>query len=641
MRLDISQFAAAYNEQGEDIELSEDMLNALDATFTNLENKHCSAIVRFAYDPNFAGTENVHEPSIEMINRHQEQLGPVLSKHAECIVSVELGLFGKWGEMHSGDKCNQENYNKTIDKWLEVLPDSIPISVRTPGHYAGWAGVDRAKLDENVTVKGEDAYRVGIYNDGYLGSYNDLGTYANRDVELSWIDNQAKHTLFGGEIVLNSNSGDVKNTAAYMEKEAFITHTSYLNIEWNYNVINAMKEEVYSGKDPLYAGMTGFEYIRNHLGYRYVVRDVRLTKETTAKENFGIEADIENVGFANIVKDKELILILKNDSNTYYFNTSDIKADGESNPSLNVTAVNDDPTAWNLREKVTFKAVCDLPDDMELGDYKVYLRIADDGESEGLNGYPVRFANADKESNESLESVVSIWEEVLGANYLGKVNITDVTDNPSGVGTTGDNSKGENGENGSVSNTSSEDAASGQTKEPQDKDLGDKESDSQSVTLGNGVKPGKVLSTYSSDGKFSEKVLVTSVDIAKKTGTVTILSLRPNSKKLIINDEYVYYGLPLKITEIADGACKNNKKITSITIGKNVTKIGSKAFYGAKNCKTIKIKSTRLTAKKVGKKAFGNIYKKVKVKVPKKKYKSYKKWLYKKGISKKAKLKKM
>ena len=403
---------------------------------------------------------------------------------------------------------------------------------------------------------------------------------------------------------------------------------------------------------------------------------MRLTKETTAKENFGIEADIENVGFGNIVKDKELILILKNDSDTYYFNTSDIKAEGEGDSSLNVTAVNDDPTAWNSREKVTFKAVCDLPDDMELGDYKVYLRIADDGESAGLNGYPVRFANADKESNESLESVVSIWDEVLGANYLGNVKITDVTvdpstddpsgddpstddpsagnsgvddpsgddpsaDNPSGVGAADDNSKRENGENGSVLNTSSEDAASGQTKDTQEKDLGDKESDGQSVTLGNGVKPGKVLSAYSPDGKFSEKVLVTSVDIEKKTGTVTLLSLKPNSKKLIINDVYVYYGLPLKITEIADGACKNNKKITSITIGKNVTKIGSKAFYGAKKCKTVDIRSTKLTSQKVGKKAFGNIYKKVKVKVPKKKFKSYKKWLYKKGISKKAKIKKM
>jgi len=40
---------------------------------------------------------------------------------------------------------------------------------------------------------------------------------------------------------------------------------------------------------------------------------------------------------------------------------------------------------------------------------------------------------------------------------------------------------------------------------------------------------------------------------------------------------------------------KNNKKITSVVISKNVTTIGKCAFYGAKSVKKITIKSKTLT----------------------------------------------
>ena len=673
LRLDISNFAAAYNSNGVDIDLTQDMLNALDTTLANLENNHCSAIVRFAYDPGFGGKDTIHEPAIEMINRHQEQLGPILSKHADCIVSVELGLFGKWGELHSGAQVSQDNFNRAIDKWLEVLPDSIPISVRTPGQYASWANVERAKLNENITVKGTKEYRVGIYNDGYLGSGSDLGTYVNRQVEIEWLANQAKHTLFGGEIVGYIDNDEPKNTAAYMETEAFTTHTSYLNIAWNNTVIDAMKKESYSGSDPLYKGKTGFEYIRNHLGYRFVVRDVRLTKETTAFENFGIEADIENVGFANLVKEKQAILILKGDNDTYYIpvsrlfetnNDSNAGADvgdGQGQKELNESVENGNPWEWDSTKTITFKAICDLEDDMPLGDYKVYLRIANDTESTGTDGYPVRFANADLnlptiQGDETNDAVVSVWNEELGANYLGDVRITDqlpesdedgqdVQDDNAASSQDDNNSGGQEGQNNNPNNQNGPGGIGEQSGTGNQSGQGDnKDQDSQpgsSVTLGAGVKAGDTIGWKAPDGSAGDSILVTNVDYKNKTGTATVVWHKEAGKTIEIKDEYEYYGLTLKITAIADGACKDNKKATSVIIGKNVKKIGKKAFYGLKKCNTLTIKSTKLTAKNVGKNAFGNMKKNIKVKLPKKKYKAYKKWIYKKGLSKKAAIKKI
>ena len=55
--------------------------------------------------------------------------------------------------------------------------------------------------------------------------------------------------------------------------------------------------------------------------------------------------------------------------------------------------------------------------------------------------------------------------------------------------------------------------------------------------------------------------------------------------------------------------------------------------------KTLTIKSSKLTAKKIGSKAFSKTPKKMTVKVPKKKFKAYKKMLIKRGVNKKAKFK--
>ena len=97
-------------------------------------------------------------------------------------------------------------------------------------------------------------------------------------------------------------------------------------------------------------------------------------------------------------------------------------------------------------------------------------------------------------------------------------------------------------------------------------------------------------------------------------------------------------GKSFKVTAIGNNAFHGYKKLKSVSVGKNVKKIGTKAFYGCKNLKKIIIKNKQLQAKKVGNKAFKGIYSKVNIKVPKPKLKSYKKILRAKGVGKRAKI---
>ena len=75
-----------------------------------------------------------------------------------------------------------------------------------------------------------------------------------------------------------------------------------------------------------------------------------------------------------------------------------------------------------------------------------------------------------------------------------------------------------------------------------------------------------------------------------------------------------------------------------MVIPSSIEKIGKQAFYGCKNLKNITIKTTKLTKKRVGSKAFFGIHAKAVIKVPKKKLSAYRKMLKARGVTKKEKV---
>ena len=98
-------------------------------------------------------------------------------------------------------------------------------------------------------------------------------------------------------------------------------------------------------------------------------------------------------------------------------------------------------------------------------------------------------------------------------------------------------------------------------------------------------------------------------------------------------------GVTYKVVQINDKAFKGCKKLTKVTIGNNVKKIGKEAFAQCTRLKTINMKkASGITS--IGKKAFTKIQAKAKITVPAKKLKKYKKLLKKAGVPKKAVIKK-
>ena len=137
-----------------------------------------------------------------------------------------------------------------------------------------------------------------------------------------------------------------------------------------------------------------------------------------------------------------------------------------------------------------------------------------------------------------------------------------------------------------------------------------------------------------------------SVKVGKNTYKVTdgekksvaFAAAKSNAKSVTVPSSVVIQGVKYSVTSIADGAFKNNKKLTSVVIKAKITNIGKQAFAGCKNLKKITIQSAVL--KKVGAKAFKGVHAKCKIFVPAKKYSSYKKLLSGKGQKKSVKIKK-
>ena len=94
------------------------------------------------------------------------------------------------------------------------------------------------------------------------------------------------------------------------------------------------------------------------------------------------------------------------------------------------------------------------------------------------------------------------------------------------------------------------------------------------------------------------------------------------------------------VTKIGDKAFYNCSSLTSITIPAGVNKIGKMAFYNCKKLRTIVVKTSKLTSRNIGSKAFAGTYAKAAIKVPVKQLNTYKKLFKSKGMGPKAVYKK-
>lgn len=382
LRIDISAFSKAVNGNTDKL-LTQEALDGLKGLLSYLKEKDKNAVVRFAYDPSYDGNKD-KEPALQIILKHIGQVCPLLNGFENTVTAVEVGLIGPWGEMHSSAIANAEHISPLIEAFL-ANTQNISVLVRTPKMIYNYLGITVNDIDGYVIPATEKAYRLGLFNDGYLGSGSDLGTYTDRQREVEFLSRQTDHLPFGGEVVVpGSPLHDIEVCLPEMNK----INLSYLNIEWNNQVIDKWKGSYYTkecGTDKVYYGKTAFNYIENRMGYRFVLKR-SVVEYSVIFDRLDVELTLENVGFGNLNRTKHAKLIFTDESGEVKF-----------------TKTLDDFTG-------STSITCSAELNLEKGKYEVYLRLYGE-EVEGNPVYCLQFAND------------GLWNAELKANKIGGVEV--------------------------------------------------------------------------------------------------------------------------------------------------------------------------------------------------------------------------
>lgn len=372
-------------------QIPKEALECFSSILTFFEQHDKGIILRIVYDTKGRGMEN--EPSsIKIVKSHMKQLGNIICEHTSEKKSlpgkilVHQGLFvGSWGEMHSSKFLSEARMKELSDTFLEATKGSCPIAVRKP-----------VQLRQLRCQKNESNTNFTLFNDAIFGSETDLGTYGiirqsalpensdkektpwAREDELTWQKTKLQQSFCGGEVLggmntVSESQGNTDHPPKTLDWHKAVTdlakmHVSYLNSVYSKEVLDDWKAQhiMWNGEE-----ISEYDYIGRHLGYRFVVTQVKIScvspekkKQTQSDTQSQISENvitltIKNTGFANMCEEAACRLILT-----------------ENNENIKAFEIKSDPRTWNSGTDTVIE--CSIPQEIwpqQLKQTKLFLQL--------------------------------------------------------------------------------------------------------------------------------------------------------------------------------------------------------------------------------------------------------------------------
>ena len=293
-----------------DREPTERDLKKLNRVLSFFRKNKKDIILRVTYDHAGKGMEK--EPfSFVTVKKHAELIAGFVSEHCNDIFLYQGLLIGRWGEMHTSRFSSAEKLKELYDIFEDGIKDSVYMAVRKPVQV-------RLLKSKPFMDEAFETGTLGIFNDGMFGSDTDLGTFDstakectwekpwNRENELNFIAETAKNVPVGGEAIFGEGFVSTHTPSDYID-ELSLQHITYLNRQHDIKLINYWKKLKVSGKG-IWNGISYFDYIGAHLGYRFFVKNAEMYLE---KGNCTLKLTVENLGFAQIYKKTDLFIRIK------------------------------------------------------------------------------------------------------------------------------------------------------------------------------------------------------------------------------------------------------------------------------------------------------------------------------------------
>lgn len=362
-----------YLKNFRDRPLSDKQLDMIRNDFGVIRQAGAKCILRFAY------TQAIGEPDapIDVVLGHMDQLAPIIRDNADVILTAQAGFVGAWGEWHASTNDLAEPYNakQIVHKWLDILPDSRTVQLRTPRQKWMILG-DKTAITAEQAFTGSPIARVGHHNDCFISSDTDVGTYEDIENEKAYLHAETAFLPMGGETCALTKFSDPDNARAEMEN----LHFTYLNLGYHPEVLDKWRNDGF------------FKEVANRLGYRLSLESFSAPATTNPGGDLPIQITLTNTGFAAPCnpRDAELILLAE---------------DGSNETALTIPA---EPRTWLPGEPITINANLLLPNDLPPGSYKLYLALPDPEPTlRDAPAYAIRLANP------------GLWDANTGRHDLG------------------------------------------------------------------------------------------------------------------------------------------------------------------------------------------------------------------------------
>ena len=368
--------------------ISQKGLDELNAILDACTDAKKQLILRFLYD--WDGQALSTEPAnISIIQNHMKQISSIVNSHVDCVYLLQGIFTGNNGEMNHTNFGAPESVRVLMEQLADVIDNKIFLSVRTPAQL-------RSILKNKSALESSEAYsetlasRLGLYNDGLLGSVYDLGSYDDTPFsdphDLEEKGTRAEELLFqrqlcmyvpnGGEVTVDNPYNDLPNALS----DLAVMHVSYLNAQHDAAVLDKWKNSIYTGSDSLFSGKSGYDYISAHLGYRYVLTGSDLSYHAILDNAATLTLKINNRGFAPAYR---------------FFTTTLYLTDQKTNKKTKILTTIDNRTIIGENDSV-FTIDLDIRS-MQSGSYNVTLEMKD-----SYTGLPIHFANLGYESSEEI-----------------------------------------------------------------------------------------------------------------------------------------------------------------------------------------------------------------------------------------------
>ena len=369
-----------YPKEYMDGDIAPEFLELMRKNLQVLREGGVKCILRFAYSD--SESERPWDPKPEIVQKHIQNITPVLQEYGDVILVFQAGFVGVWGEWYYTENfvSNPNTPEKhalrkeVTDAMLAALPADRQIALRTP-MFARMMYAD--SYTDTLTIEtahnGTPRSRISAFNDCFGASSNDTGTFSGEQTREFW-KADTRYVFMGGETCGLSSYCTCEASLKDMEDY----HWTYLNSAYHGGVLTRWRTD---GCMP---------EIERRLGYRLSLTDVYNDKTAAAGQDFRVVLKLKNSGFSAPINPRgvELVLVDGNGKKTVY-EQKDV-----------------DPRYWFAGETVTLDRIIKIPADAT-GECTLYLNLPDPKPTLHDNPmFSIRLANE------------NVWDEETGFNKV-------------------------------------------------------------------------------------------------------------------------------------------------------------------------------------------------------------------------------